>query len=323
MTIQPKRPILGKLEHVNVREVWPVESDDFTPWLAENLDELGDILGMELQLEDTEVPVGKFSLDILARDTREDQFVAIENQLEISDHRHLGQLLTYTAGVAAQTIIWVATDFTHEHKAALVWLNEYTAESIRFFGIVVEVVKIGDSDWAPLLQIASTPPEWSREAPYEPVVDLSPTAQRYVNFWKPLLEDMNSKHRWNVSTHNSRSSQSAGSGFSFINWVMRLTWEGEARVELVIRSSDESWNKTVFEALLEKKEDIETSLGVKLAWERLEGQKSSRVVLHRPGSIDDSEAELTQIRTWMADNVIRFKDVFQPHIGEVVRDLSG
>ncbi len=313
---------LGKLEHVNVREIWPIESDDFTPWLAENLDELGDILGMELQLEDTEVPVGKFSLDILARDTREDRLVAIENQLELSDHRHLGQLLTYT-GSGAQTMVWVATEFTQEHRAALSWLNEYTAESMRFFGIIVDVIKIGDSDSAPFFQVAESPPEWSREAPYESPATLSPTAERYVNFWKPLLEDLNAKHRWNVLTHNPRSSQSAGSGYSYINRVMRFSWDGWIRVELVIRSSDEGWNKTVFEALQERKEDIEATLGTELIWERLDGQKSSRAVLQRLGSINDSESELTETRLWMAANVVKFKDVFQAHIGEVIRDLSG
>ena len=143
---------IRKLERLNIREIWPSESQDFTPWLAENLDELGDILGIEMQLDDTEVSVGRYSLDILAVDVRGGAPVAIENQIESTNHSHLGQLLTYSAGIGAQTMIWVATEFTNEHRSALAWLNEYTAEEMRFFGIVVEVVKIGNSDPAPLFK---------------------------------------------------------------------------------------------------------------------------------------------------------------------------
>ena len=104
---------------------------------------------------------------------------------------------------------------------------------------------------------------------------------------------------------------------------MRFTWEGEARVELAIRSADENWNKTVYEVLLERKEDIENSLGTELNWDRLDSAKSSRVAVCKPGSIDDSESELIHTRTWMSDYVIKFREVFQPHLGEIIRDISG
>ena len=323
MTTSQNTSPIRKLERLNIREVWSNESQDFTPWLAENLDELGDTLGIELELDDIEVPVGRYSLDILAVDARGGAPVAIENQIESANHSHLGQLLTYAAGIGAQTMVWVATEFTNEHRSALAWLNEYTAEEMRFFGIVVEVVRIGDSDPAPLLQVVAAPPEWSRETPYKPDAQLSPLAMQYVRFWEPLLENLNARHRWNVITKNPRSSYSAGSGFSYINRVMRFTWDREARVELVIRSVDGDWNKTVYEALLERKEDIENSLGTELTWERLDSAKSSRVAVCRSGSIDDSDAELTETRTWMTDYVIRFREVFQPHLGEIIRDISG
>ena len=323
MTTSQNTLPIRKLEHLNIREVWSNESQDFTPWLAENLDELGSVLGIELELYDTEVPVGRYSLDILAMDTRAGVPVAIENQIESANHSHLGQLLTYAAGIGAHTMIWIATEFTNEHRSALAWLNKYTAEEMRFFGIVVEVVRIGDSDPAPLFQVITAPPEWSRKTPYESDAPLSPLAERYIRFWEPLLENLNAKHRWNVITKNPRSSYSAGSGFSYINRVMRFTWDGEARVELVIRSANEDWNNVVYEALLERKGDIENSLGVELAWERLDSAKSSRVAVCKSGSIDESEAELKQTRTWMTDYVIRFREVFQPHLGEIIRDISG
>ena len=315
MTTSQNTSPIRKLERLNIREVWSNESQDFTPWLAENLDELGDVLGIELELDDTEVPVGRYSLDILAMDTLGGASVAIENQIESANHSHLGQLLTYAAGIGAHTMIWVATEFTNEHRSALAWLNEYTAEEMRFFGIVVEVVRIGDSDPAPLFQVIAAPPEWSRRTPYETDTPLSPLAERYIRFWEPLLENLNAKQRWNVITKNPRSSYSAGSGFSYINRVMRFTWDGEARVELVIRSVNEDWNKTVYEAIMERKGNIENSLGAELTWERLDSAKSSRVAVCKSGSIDDSEAELIQTRTWMTDYVIRFREVFQPHLG--------
>ena len=158
------KAILGRLHKVDLREAWASESSGFTPWLAqeESLQLLGEAIGIELELESQEKNVGPFRADILCKDTATDNWVLIENQLEKTDHSHLGQLLTYAAGLNAVTIVWIAERFTEEHRAALDWLNEHTDETINCFGLEIELWRIGDSTIAPKFNIISQPNDWSR-----------------------------------------------------------------------------------------------------------------------------------------------------------------
>lgn len=135
-------PNLAKIERVDLREAWRNEARDFTPWLAENIAELGEALGMELELQETEAAVGDYSLDVLATDLNENRPVIIENQLEATNHTHLGQLLTYAAGHDANVIVWLTKEFRDEHRAALDWLNQRTDDNTQFFGVVVELWRI-------------------------------------------------------------------------------------------------------------------------------------------------------------------------------------
>src|SRR4051812_4800813 len=156
---------LGCLERVELRNIWLSESSDFTPWLAreENLKILGETLRIDLELEAQERPVGPFRADILCKDTAEkDRWVLIENQLERTDHTHLGQLLTYASGLEAVTIVWISARFTEEHRSTLDWLNRITNESFRFFGLEVELWRIGNSPAAPKFNIISKPNDWSQ-----------------------------------------------------------------------------------------------------------------------------------------------------------------
>ncbi|WP_415714466.1 hypothetical protein [Roseibium sp.] len=155
---------LGNLERVELRDIWASEAADFTPWLAraENLSILGDTLNIDLELEAQEKSVGPFRADILCKDIGNDNWVLVENQLERTDHSHLGQLLTYASGLQAVTIVWIAAHFTDEHRSTLDWLNKITDESFRFFGLEVELWRIGDSPAAPKFNIVSKPNDWSR-----------------------------------------------------------------------------------------------------------------------------------------------------------------
>jgi len=157
---------LGRLVRVDLREAWQDEAAHFTPWLAqqENLELLGDALGIGLELEATEQSVGPFAADILCKDPMRDQWVLIENQLEQTDHTHLGQIITYAAGLNAVTVIWIARKFVEQHRAALDWLNEITAEGTDFFGVEVELWRIGESSAvAPKFNIISKPNAWSKQ----------------------------------------------------------------------------------------------------------------------------------------------------------------
>lgn len=200
-------PSLGSLKKVAVRNIWQTEAQHFTPWLAQNLDILAETLDMELEIEAQEKNVGPFRADILCKDTLDKSWVLIENQLERTDHLHLGQLLTYTSGLKAVTIIWVSTHFTEEHRSALDWLNNITDDQFRFFGLEVELWLTGDSPFAPKFNIVSKPNDWSRsvgQAARQIETDaLTDIKAAQLEFWTQLAEKL--KATFHMSgLHNTR-----------------------------------------------------------------------------------------------------------------------
>jgi hypothetical protein len=155
-------PKLGTLEEVELRLAWTHEALSFTPWLAQHLGALSQVVGIPLELEGYEVAVEQFSADVLARNPLDDTLVLIENQLEVADHRHLGQIMTYLAGLDARTIIWIAREFRDAHLSAVRWLNDHTGDEFAFFAVRVKVVRIGDSPLAPIFEVLARPNEWER-----------------------------------------------------------------------------------------------------------------------------------------------------------------
>ena len=154
------------LNDVELRTLWPNEARDFTPWLADNLEHLSRAIGIPLELEKAEAPVELFSADILARNPTDNSLVLIENQLEQTDHTHLGQVLTYLAGLQAQTVIWIARDFRPPHLSAVQWLNQNTTDPFAFLAVQVKVVQIGDQPDSPkslLFNVLEKPNEWDRQ----------------------------------------------------------------------------------------------------------------------------------------------------------------
>ena len=189
-------PHLARLERVDLRHAWKGEATDFTPWLAtpENITLLGESISLELEVDSQEKDVGPYRADILCRDTVTNQYVLVENQLEKTDHTHLGQLLTYAAGLDAVTIVWVARQFTDEHRAALDWLNDSTGAKLNFFGLEIELWKIGDSPMAPKFNVVSSPNDWSAAVQEQAAAaqsgtlvissdSTSSTGQRSANTW--------------------------------------------------------------------------------------------------------------------------------------------
>lgn len=155
-------PEFSRLTDTNLRDAWQDEARDFTPWLAENISYLCDAVGMTLDVSDTEVAVDQFSADIVAEDTETGARVLIENQLERSDHRHLGQIMTYLAGVEAKAVVWIAPSFTDAHLSAIKWLNENTKDEMGFFAVRLRVVRIGSGPLAPLFETLTQPNNWER-----------------------------------------------------------------------------------------------------------------------------------------------------------------
>lgn len=175
----------GELSDVALRDAWAHEADDFTPWLAENLDRLAEVIGVPMEAEGTEVVVGNYQADILARD-RNGRRVLIENQLEGSDHRHLGQILTYLAGLEARTVIWIARDFNEAHLSAVRWLNENSGDDedpFDFFAVKLRVVRIDDSRYAPIFDVIERPSDWDRSIRATARGNESPISSFRREFW--------------------------------------------------------------------------------------------------------------------------------------------
>lgn len=188
-------PHLSRLERVPVRDCWQDEARDFTPWLAgdDNIALLGETIGIDLEVQEQEARVGPFRADILCRDTATDSLVLIENQLERTDHTHLGQLFTYAAGLNAVTVIWIAQRFTDEHRAALDWLNRITHEGFHFFGIEIELWRIGDSNLAPKFSLVSNPNDWSKTVRAVAGPSTTERALMYREIWGALLERLDGR----------------------------------------------------------------------------------------------------------------------------------
>ena len=177
----------GELKDVDLRVAWPHEAHNFTPWLADNLERLSAAIDVQLEAEGTEVAVGPFAADILARNSRDGSRVLIENQLETADHTHLGQILAYLAGLEAQTIIWVARDFQEPHLSAIRWLNEHTTDPYAFFAVRVRVVQIADGPLAPLFEVLERPSGWDRRV-RETGGRLSEIVQIWRDFWRSYAQ---------------------------------------------------------------------------------------------------------------------------------------
>lgn len=180
------------LNEINIRAAWPDEARDFTPWLSENLERLSRTIGIPMELEGTEVPVEQFSADVLARNPTDNSLILIENQLEQTDHSHLGQIMTYLAGLQAQTVIWIARDFREPHLSAVRWLNDHTSDPFSFFAIQVKVVRIGNdesSPVSPVFEVLEKPNEWDRRITDTKNEALNELQKFRHDFWQSYAQE--------------------------------------------------------------------------------------------------------------------------------------
>jgi Domain of unknown function (DUF4268) len=312
---------LGRLEKVDLRQVFSTEAGDFTPWLAaaENLKLLGDAISIDLELEAQEKEVGPFSADILCKDTSNDNWVLIENQLERTDHVHLGQLLTYAAGLNAVTIVWIADRFTDQHRATLDWLNERTDEKINFFGLEVELWRIGNSPIAPRFNIVSQPNDWTRAIQTAAVSgELSGPRQIQLKFWTSFKEFMQGNSHITCQKalpHHWMTHAIGRSGMHLTS--IASTWDSESntntpeiRVELALNGDDA---KGHFETLEKSRQQIEKTIGVPLVWHNPENKKACRIYVRTNADFMKSELWPEQ-HQWLKDKLELFHRVFSPLI---------
>ena len=313
---------LGKLEKVPVRDVWEHEAHDFTPWLAENLSELGEALGLDLddvQYEE-EASVGSYSVDILVRGVEGDRPVIIENQLEKTNHDHLGKLLTYAAGYNAGVIVWIAGEFTDEHRAAVDWLNQETREGVDFFGVIVEAWKIGSSQVAPHFTVVANPNAWSnRDKLGMSTNSTSERQERQRAFFQKLVDTMREEHEFTkLKKAGGKSWVTFPSGTSGVVFAAAFGRRGVARVELYL-DSETDWNKSIFDQLSLSETEIHSEFESGLNWERMDSKKACRISITREGSIDDDDDALEDLRNWMENHLLKFKQVFQSRLKAIVQ----
>ncbi len=300
---------IGRLRSVSARSVWAHEAHEFTPWLLRNVDVLSDVLGMDLVLEVAEHPVGGFSLDLLGHDDSTGETVIVENQLERSDHTHLGQILTYAAGTDPTTIVWLATAFREEHRAALDWLNSRTDEQTRFFGVQVGVVRIGDSEPAPDFKLVSQPNDWEKTVrTHAATPEVTGRQLLYRDFWTRWIDLMTERNvDWTRGKRPTVASwYSMGSGVQGVIYSCGFTKSGLIS-ELYLEDPDPTVNKLRFEALLERRSAIEASYAGELTWDPMEGRKAARVCEYLPGGRVDEVDSFDRYLEWFLDRQSRLR----------------
>ena len=311
---------LSKISKVDLRDCWKNEATDFTPWLAseENIALLADALGMnELEVKAQEEHVGPFRADILCVDPGTDKLMLIENQLEKTDHNHLGQILTYAAGLDAVTIIWVAEHFTEEHRAAIDWLNRITDKEFNFFGVEIELIKIGDSPAAPMFNVIAKPNGWSKDVKSSSNKSSNENRTEVENyrydFWSAFCDYM----RKNPSKHFKTQSP------SYNHWMNIAIGRSGFQISLLLNTRDQKItiqlympddvDKVYFDALLSHKVEAEDALGVQLDWRRLDGKKASSIDYSQSFNVFDT-AKQDEIFAWYREYTEKFIGFFKPII---------
>ncbi|WP_189413072.1 DUF4268 domain-containing protein [Neogemmobacter tilapiae] len=314
---------LGKIETVDIRTVSRNEAGDFTPWLAQddNRSALGEALHLgELTLQSTELSVGDFSADIVAVDEGGAQ-VLIENQLEPTDHRHLGQVLTYLAGLANNeaSIVWVATRFREEHRAAIDWLNRSTIDGYDFFGVEIELLRIGDSDPAPRFNVVAMPNDWARQARQAvrraSSEALSETGALYQEYWlamRDVAEASGEKQRFPKAWPRQWLPFRIGrTGFQ-MSAVANRTGKS-LRVELYMRQKGMPPNQA-FNALMAQRGAIDAAYGGVLDWQALPDSVAARIAVHLPNADVADRGDWPRQHAWIVAELAKFRRVFADRV---------
>ena len=300
---------LAKLEKLSLREVWKHEALDFTNWLAQedNLELLSEEIGIEISLIETEARVGNFNVDISAIEESSNRRIIIENQLESSNHDHLGKIITYASGIDAEIIVWIVKQLRDEHKQAVDWLNERTDSKVNIFVIEMEVWRIGDSPCAPKFNVVVQPNDW-RKAVREVSAgrEVSDTRLLQLEFWN-AFNDYAQEHNVSLKLRKARPQQwyDINIGSSKAHVVLTVNTQAKQKTcELYINNS-----KALFHDLFAQKEGIEAELGEQLEWFELPGKKASRIKLIAPAELVNKEV-WDSYHAWMVDNALKFQGVF-------------
>ena len=305
---------LGKLDQVPLREVWKHEASDFTQWLAlpENIDQLAEVIlgGGSLAVTDTEVNVGSYKADILAVDS-EDRVVVIENQLEQTDHDHLGKILTYAAGKQAEVLVWIVKQAREEHENTVNWLNEHTDDTIHIFLIQIEAWRIGASAPAPRFNVIAKPNDWLKVVKQATtsgsVSDLKLQQQAFFEEIRDLGED-NALHvrSWAKPTPQHWYDVRVGSGKGQVSITLN-SQKSYVGVEFYANT------KEAYYALEPHRDEIEEALGTTCVWQELPTKTASRIIVTKDGDFRDKTIR-EGLRGWAVSMVDKFAQVFPRYL---------
>jgi hypothetical protein len=305
---------LGLLQKAPLKDAWKHEASDFTPWLAEseNLDKLANALGLsELALVGTEHWVGNFKLDILCTDG--DHQVIIENQLDETDHKHLGQILTYAGGVGAKKVIWIAESFRPEHLTALQFLNENTTEELSFFGVQIELWRIDDSVPAPKFEVVVKPNDWAKSGREQARVaaNASPIKQLQLRFWEALLERL-AKDAPQIRPQKPRPQHWLNNSIGRAGFGLNITANTKDE-----RIGVELWMfgpnaKQHFANLLNQQNSVEEYLGFQLDWQELPAAKASRIASWYENASIENESRWNEYLDWLTARLRKMDAVLRP-----------
>ena len=305
--------MIGKMERVDLREVWKNEARDFTSWLFDNIDILGEELNISITPVEKEKNAGSFSADILA-ESEEGGPILIENQLEKTDHDHLGKLLTYVSNLEAKKAIWISKEPRSEHERAIEWLNELTSD-VDFYLVKIEAFRIGDSDPAPKFTIIAGPTESGKVVGSEKK-ELAERHKKRLEFWKSLLEK--SKNKTILFSNISPSKDSwicTGAGKGGLVYLYNITYKyASVNFCIDIGKDSEEENKKIFDNLFTHKDEIEEIFEGKLTWQRLDDRRLSRICkIYNYAGLNDKE-KWDKLQNEMIDDMIKLEKAFKKYI---------
>ena len=305
---------LGKLEEIkDLRKIWSHEASDFTPWLAEedNLSLLADAVGLEITLDETESSVGDFNVDIFASETGTERKIIIENQLEDTNHDHLGKLITYASGKSADIIIWVVKRAREEHRSAIEWLNNRTDEKIAFFLVEIKLYKIGNSEIAVKFEVVEKPNDWTKEIKKQ--TSSAPSRQARYEYWTAFNDYAFNDTKFSKSFNKRKANTdhwmtfSVGSSACHIN-ILQVRKENNIIVEWYITDDKELYN-----LFYSHKDTIENDMGIPLDWRELPDKKASRILALHDADFDNKEHWVEQFN-WAMETAIKMKNAFKKYL---------
>ena len=301
---------LGKLVEVDIREVWPHEQYDFSKWLAteDNIKELGDTLNLSLTDVETEKFVGNYRCDILCKDEITGKMVLIENQLEPTNHDHLGKIITYASGLDAAVVVWIVASARNEHASAIEWLNKHTDDEISFFLMEVHAYKIGDSDPAPQFIIIEQPNDFAKTVKaISKNADMNESQKNRLEFWTQFNEVVDSKGKpfnKRKATTDHWYNVAIGSSEVCIS-IDLVNKEHKIRVSFWINN-----NKDIFDLLFQRKDEIEDVLGFDLEWNRLDHKKASYICTYIKGLDFKNQDNYPDLMEQIIDLVVKIRHIF-------------